>query len=92
MILIVAGIAAAAVLVKYAGFRAILDNAFLGFAADFMLVAIVLMVVAGPAYWRRTRRGLDTAMKGRACKSALTSSWSTQVLQEENHRHENECR
>jgi hypothetical protein len=60
--LIVAGVAAAAVLVKYARFRSVFGNPLLGFAADFIVAALVLVVVAGPAYWLRTRRGLDSAM------------------------------
>jgi len=64
-ILILAGVAAAAVVVRYAGFRSLFENAFLGFAADFVVAGIVLIVIAGPAYWRRTKRGLAAALKDR---------------------------
>ncbi len=62
-ILILASVGAAAVVVRYAGLRSLLGNAFLGFAADFIVAGIVLIIIAGPAYWRRTKRGLAAASK-----------------------------
>lgn len=64
-ILILASIGAAAVVVRYAGFRSLLGSAFVGFAADFIVAGIVLIVIAGPVYWRRTKRGLAAASKNR---------------------------
>jgi len=60
-LLVLAGIVAAAVVVKYAGFRALLGSVFLGTMADFITAAFVLLVIAGPAYWRRLKRGLAAA-------------------------------
>lgn len=62
-ILILASVGAAAVAVRYAGFSSLLGNAFLGFTADFIAAGIVLIVIAGPVYWRRTKRGLAAASK-----------------------------
>lgn len=64
-LLILAGVGAAAVVIKYAGFRALLGSVFLGFAADFITAAFVLLVIAGPAYWRRLKRGLAAAAEKR---------------------------
>lgn len=63
--LMIAGVVVAAFVVRYADFRSLLGNAFLGFAADFIVTGIVLIVIAGPAYLRRTKRGLAGALKHR---------------------------
>lgn len=64
-ILVLAGVAAAALVVRYAGFKSALGNAFLGFTADFVVAGIVLIIIVGPVYWRRTKRGLTAALTDR---------------------------
>ena len=64
-LLILAGVGAAAVVVKYAGFRTLFGSVFFGSAADFITAALVLLIIVGPAYWRRTKRGLAAAAEKR---------------------------
>ena len=65
IILIGAALGAAAVGVKYLAIRSHVANAFLTFCADFIVAAVIMVVVAGPAYYRRTKRGLARALEQR---------------------------
>jgi hypothetical protein len=62
-VLVLAGLAVAALVVKYAAFKDRFGSAFLGFAADFIVAAILLLAIVGPIYLHRTKRALAEAIK-----------------------------
>ena len=57
-VLILVAVACAAFVVRDAGFRIVFGNGVLAFAADYVSAGSVLLLIAGPVFWRRTKRGL----------------------------------
>lgn len=62
-IVILVAIAVAALAVQTLKFKARLGAGLPAFAADFVVAGAVLLVIAGPVYWRRMKRGLGAALR-----------------------------